>query len=291
MKSLTLSLLILICCGLAQPPVWCTTPTPEEEGEQEESTDEEEETEGEQEEQEEVAAGSEGQEEAGEPTTAKPTEAQQIKADNELLKAARLTNPANANKLLESGNDDGVVPNINTQGMSGNTPLMWAIDEDCYLTALLLLSYNPDFTKQNKDGDTALIIAARKGSSTLIQDFFNPELTQENKTILASLNLPNNAGNTALMEAIKNAKPGFGGLTGAHTEIALTLIEAGADTKIKNNAGQTALDIAKSPEVNNSKIIERLSRFDKALEKAGQITTDAKNNAKAIMKNATERVK
>jgi ankyrin repeat protein len=58
--------------------------------------------------------------------------------------------------------------NINAQGVTGNTPLMWAALWGQYDIADSLLKQNADVTLKNKDGYNALQLAAQNGHKDVV---------------------------------------------------------------------------------------------------------------------------
>ncbi|CDK31054.1 ankyrin repeat domain-containing protein [Candidatus Babela massiliensis] len=93
---------------------------------------------------------------------------------------------------------------------------------------LLLLGANIDV--QDKDGNTALIIAAKKPNSDIIRILIASG---------ANVNAQNKDANTALMEAIHEYWNPF--YYDYYKDIVKLLIANGADVNLKNNKGQTAL--------------------------------------------------
>lgn len=80
----------------------------------------------------------------------------------ELIAAARTGDTEKIKQLLAKGTDiNGSEPE------SGDTPLIAAIDKNQWITAELLLSHKPSLTAEDKNGNSALYLAACKGDQAL----------------------------------------------------------------------------------------------------------------------------
>lgn len=105
-------------------------------------------------------------------------------------------------------------------------------------------------------GDTALIIAARRGfaatMAALLEDPPAPRSDLDDSPL--PINIQNAAGNTAIHEAI----------LANHLDIAKQIIGAGAELHIKNASGKTAYDLAK----------DKSPDFYRFVRKAAHILTD-----------------
>jgi ankyrin repeat protein len=150
---------------------------------------------------------------------------------------------------------------INAQDQEGTTALMSALESR--EVAKLLLTRGADVTLRTKDGATALLYAAGRNVPWLIKPLIErgadvnarngrgqtplmwatgaidwvakPEVMHALIDSGADVNLADRDGNTALM---------FAALQGL-TNSASILLQAHAQTAIRNKGGQTALDIAK----------------------------------------------
>jgi uncharacterized protein len=116
--------------------------------------------------------------------------------------------------------------------LSGNTPLMMAIQEKHCETARLLLEQQVDINHKNDKGETALIIAANERYSggqslSIIRALLERGADLEVQTTDSN-------GSTALMKAA------FNGLS----EVVRIFLEAGADANKKSKEGRTALHFA-----------------------------------------------
>ena len=150
--------------------------------------------------------------------------------------------------------------NINTIFEHGNTILIHSVQHREEVFKAILLCYraayckNPEtcpktchcyeklqVNRKNRNGDTALIIAAKLGRLDNVRDLLTyPAI---------NLNIKNNQGNTAFMEAVNNDH------TEHHSIIELFLRYGYKDINAANNEGNTAFMIAT---VNNHKQILRL---------------------------------
>lgn len=142
--------------------------------------------------------------------------------------------------------------NPNQEDKEGNTPLILAIEIYVFETKELefgttgtrypivkrllkrylkminlLLDKGANPNLQNKEGNTALIIAAKIDDLELIQDLLNRG---------ANPNLQNKEGDTALIMAIRKNNP----------QVIKELLKVGANPYLKNNSGKNAFDILRS---------------------------------------------
>jgi len=120
---------------------------------------------------------------------------------------------------------------LDIQNNNGETALYAAVFGNYIEIAQLLIDAKANLNIENKEGETPLYLAAGYNyieiTQLLIKEGVN--LNHQNKE----------DGNTALhMVAKKNNR-----------KIALILINAGADVNIKNNKGETAVALAKTPEI------------------------------------------
>lgn len=123
--------------------------------------------------------------------------------------------------LLEEGTD------INNKDGSGWSALTWASKMGHLDLVRFFLSIDADINSTDNNLDTPLAWACRKNQVAVVD-----ELVVSN----ASLDCQNHLGWTALMEA------SFRG----YNEVLSILLHKGADTRISNNEGKTALDLAKN---------------------------------------------
>lgn len=184
----------------------------------------------------------------------------------ELNQAVHLGDIAKVNTLLKS-------VDANSQDEDGNTPLMVAAQDGNVEVIKLLLKKKSSLETKNKIGDTALSLAVGgdqpEAAKILIKAGANVDVLvggESNDTLLIAaakssaditnlilkknkkvLNKQNKDGETALMESIR-----YG-----YNDAAKILLNNGANTKIKNNAGLKALDIAK--ETHNDEAVKLLS--------------------------------
>ncbi len=117
-------------------------------------------------------------------------------------------------------------PNLNTQDRDGNTALIWAAKNNNFeMLHALITKPGININAQNNDGDSALIITANNGNLDIVKTLI------ENG---ATVNIRNNNGFTALTVTASSG----------HLDIVQTLLANGADINIQNNAGVTALFFA-----------------------------------------------
>ena len=128
---------------------------------------------------------------------------------------------------------------INVRGYSGATPLTVAMRKRATLYVNYLLQNGADPNLADKNGDSALMIAARSGY-----------LEGLNTMIIAkaSVDAVNRQGETALIIAVQNR----------HVQAVKRLLEAGASPKRTDNAGLSAREYA----VRDRRSSEMLKLFD-----------------------------
>ncbi len=167
----------------------------------------------------------------------------------DILKAAESDDSEAVIGLLDRGMD------VNTSDRTGTTLLMIAARNGNQTLVDFLLRNKANALKQNKFGDTAILMAAIAGRLQIVKDLVGRGVPvagagweplhyaavggqAEVAHYLLSKGAPINArapnGQTALMLSIQEGK----------LPVAQLLIDAGADTSLRNPAGRTALDLA-----------------------------------------------
>ena len=173
--------------------------------------------------------------------------------------------------LLDSG------ANVDFKDKDGNTALLRAVDQNDCLGAELLLRYRADLTKRNGKGDTALHLAIRKMAVGMIsEELFGlllqkPDVTNhtgQTPLHLATLcNSPRAVRKLLLSGANVNAIDTRGRSplhefaridSNPSLEVFETLLEAGADTDLRDHMGYSALHWAVG--AGNRRLVERLWR-------------------------------
>ena len=120
-------------------------------------------------------------------------------------------------------------------GETGNVEILRAV-----------LRADPDLTRTNRFGGTALIPAAHRGHVEVVRELVQTAI---------DLDHVNDPGWTALLEAVIL---GDGGAT--HQEIVRILVDAGADTQIADTEGVTPLEHARRS--GYAEMIQILSQSD-----------------------------
>jgi ankyrin repeat protein len=128
---------------------------------------------------------------------------------------------------------EGSSPNARSrrQGEEGWTPLMYEADRGYGQSLRILFTYNPDPNLKSDTGETALMLACRKGNDQVFKELII-EFVLANKTL--DLNAVNNEGKTALLIAAENGS----------SECVKGLTNHGADLDVRDKDGRTALIIA-----------------------------------------------
>ena len=135
-----------------------------------------------------------------------------------LMYAIQNSDKASINNLIDNSN-------TNIKDNKGRTALMHAINTEDIKTVNMLLEHHADINIQDNNGNTALmraVVSSNKTTKTLLKTDID-------------VNQKDSSGDTALMVAARDN----------NVRAIITLVKAGADTTIKNNAGLTANDIAK----------------------------------------------
>ncbi len=190
-------------------------------------------------------------------------------------------------QMAAEGNTEFIKNMLETEGVSietknehGLTPLLLASWKGHADTVEVLLAKGADIEAKNKDGLTALMYTAENGHTEILQTLLTKGASTEAKNregitalmyaagndhvrsiraLLATveikvetfgmtasfprsdINAINNNGNTALMFAVSEG----------HVDSVLALLAHGADTKIRDNDGDTALTIAERRGLSN----------------------------------------
>ncbi len=165
---------------------------------------------------------------------------------------------------------------INFQDSNGNTPLHLAVNRAYFYPILelikILLYFGADLTTQNNHGRTALHLAAKSGNLEIVHLLSkrNTEVAIQDKCGRIPLHLAIESGNFLTIKYLlnigsnenKNIKDQCG-QTALHLAVGSGgllaikyLLEQGADANIKDNRGQTPLDLA--TQLNKSKMIHLL---------------------------------
>jgi ankyrin repeat protein len=125
------------------------------------------------------------------------------------------------NLLVNAGAD------LEARNNVGETPLILAVKEMNLIAFRTLLDRHADINAESEDGNTALIYAAQKGLAEIVKVLLAKKPDLNTASVRSLFKLPG----TALMRAIEEK----------HTDIALALIEAGADVHYKDSLGNSAL--------------------------------------------------
>ncbi|WP_412026538.1 ankyrin repeat domain-containing protein [Deinococcus yunweiensis] len=176
-----------------------------------------------------------------------------------LLEAATTGDAPRVQSLLRAGAD------VNAADATGRTALTWAALGDHVAVARALIGAGADPDRQDAQRNNALLVTGETGSVAMLREVLRarPDLTRTNRfggtalipaadrghlayvrellaTTQINVNHVNNLGWTALLEAVIL---GDGGPM--HTEIVRVLLARGADRRIADRDGITALEHAR----------------------------------------------
>jgi len=155
---------------------------------------------------------------------------------------------------IEEAINDGA--NINARNEDQETPLMWAAwgNPDPEVIAFLVKA-GADIKAKDKEGDAPLMFAAISNSSAKIIT----ALVEAG----ADVNAQNDKGSTPLILAVKfNTEDLEAQRSEPSPEVIITLLQLGADAKIKDNELKMAIDYAK--EVESLKDTDALKQLNDA---------------------------
>jgi ankyrin repeat protein len=134
--------------------------------------------------------------------------------------ASGAKNPRMLERLIQAGAD------VNQKDEFGNTPLHFAVGSRLPENIRLLLSHGADVNSKENDGDTPLISAVNNFMA-------DPATVQAVLAGRPDINAVNSQGQSALIAAARDA---------GNPEIIAILLNAGANAKLEDNTGRTALD-------------------------------------------------
>ena len=127
---------------------------------------------------------------------------------------------------------------------SGRTALMWAVIEDTPEVVSLLLKAGANVNAKNKDGETALMVAAGNGNKATVNFLIDA----------GADDLIDNYGDTALIHASVRG----------NAETVNALIDAGSYVKQKDNSGKMAVDYARdNHKLKGTDALKRLEELSK----------------------------
>jgi ankyrin repeat protein len=169
----------------------------------------------------------EGRMQADEPVVPVPADPPNL--NKELLRAARLGELDKVKELLAAG------ANVNCwDDETYTTPIMYATSRDHLDVVNELIANAADLTMPDHNGATALHLAASYGHVDILRTIIDA-LLEDRK----GLNTPNRHGQTALHQAAE---------AGMVNSVTL-LLQRGADATIQDADGNTAADLAQTPEI------------------------------------------
>ena len=149
-------------------------------------------------------------------------------------------------KIKNLSNSDAFKVNVNITDKAGNTPLVYLLDEfskcnfpsdasECFNLAIELIEMGADLNTQNQQGKTLLHLIAEK-IRTKIKNFSNSDAFKVN------VNITDKAGNTPLVYLLDEfSKCNFPSDASECFNLAIELIERGADLNTQNKDGKTLL--------------------------------------------------
>jgi ankyrin repeat protein len=148
--------------------------------------------------------------------------------NKELLLAAHRGELDKLKQLLDAGAD------VNYRNEDSMTPLMFAVTSDHLDIVNELIRRGADITTAAMNGATALHLAANFGHVDILKKIIDTHLAERDH-----LNAQDSRGQTAL----------HGAAEGGMVNSVMLLLQKGADATIMDDDGNTAYDLAQSPEI------------------------------------------
>lgn len=194
-------------------------------------------------------------------------------AFEDFFKAAKMDNASQISALLKRGLDPNLI-----EPERGDTGLILALREGSMkVFDLLVNARGTDIEINARNGDTALMIAAFKGRKHAV-DVLLAKGAQVNRPGWTALHYAAAGGHTEIVQTLlekhayidaaspNRTTPIMMAAWGGHIYTVKLLLDEGADATLKNDAGMTAIDFAKS--VGRHDIAEGL---EFQLRKAGKL--------------------
>lgn len=194
-------------------------------------------------------------------------------AFEDFFKAAKMDNASQISALLKRGLDPNLI-----EPERGDTGLILALREGSMkVFDLLVNARGTDIEIKARNGDTALMIAAFKGHKHAV-DVLLAKGAQVNRPGWTALHYAAAGGHTEIVQTLlekhayidaaspNRTTPIMMAAWGGHIYTVKLLLDEGADATLKNDAGMTAIDFAKS--VGRHDIAEGL---EFQLRKAGKL--------------------
>ncbi len=176
-------------------------------------------------------------------------------AYDDFFRSAKIDDAGTIKDLLRRGLDPNII-----EAERGDTGLILALREDSMkVFDVLLNARGIDIEAKARNGDNALMIAAYKGNKPAVEALLakHAKVNRPGWTALHYAAAIGNNGIVALLlaqsayidaESPNKTTPIMMAVRGGHTLTVKLLLDEGADATLKNEAGLTAIDLAKQSE-------------------------------------------
>jgi ankyrin repeat protein len=195
-----------------------------------------------------------------------------------LLAAKNNPNPEVIKILIKAGAD------VNVKDIDGKTPLIMAADNRNPNAEMItaLIKAGGDVNERDRFGLSPLMLAAGNDNSSPEVITAIVETKTSNSKTSVSINAQDENGKTPLMEAAQN---------NSNPKVIITLLQLGASTIVKDDAGKTAIDYAReNRRLNDADTLQKLQSKEYAIpiDASKQLRAATSDNSFLVLcKNGT----